>query len=109
MFFCAVLVFYFIKISKFALPGVMLMYERTSIVRKKERKKERINICYPSTNVIFCPFMDEQTAKLKFHSKHTMLWETTLYPQSGADNFLQLYVILCHSQHEMRSVLTRNQ
>ena len=32
-------VFYFIKISKFALPGVMLMYERTSIVRKKERKK----------------------------------------------------------------------
>ena len=28
--------FYFIKISKFALPGVILMYERTS----KERKKE---------------------------------------------------------------------
>ena len=34
--FCAVFVFYFIKISKFALPGVMLMYERTSIDRKKE-------------------------------------------------------------------------
>ena len=33
------LFFYFIKISKFALPGVMLMFERTSIVRK-ERKKE---------------------------------------------------------------------
>ena len=31
-------VFYFIKISKFALPGVMLMYERTSKDRKKERK-----------------------------------------------------------------------
>ena len=31
-------VFYFIKISKFALPGVMLIYERTSIDRKKERK-----------------------------------------------------------------------
>ena len=31
-------VFYFIKISKFALPGVMLIYERTS----KDRKKERI-------------------------------------------------------------------
>ena len=33
-------VFYFIKISKFALPGVMLIYERTSKDRKKERKKE---------------------------------------------------------------------
>ena len=31
-------VFYFIKISKFALPGVMLMYERTFKDRKKERK-----------------------------------------------------------------------
>ena len=31
-------VFYFIKISKFALPGVMLIYERTSKDRKKERK-----------------------------------------------------------------------
>ena len=30
-------VFYFIKISKFALPGVMLIYERTSKDRKKER------------------------------------------------------------------------
>ena len=28
-------VFYFIKISKFALPGVMLIYERTSKDRKK--------------------------------------------------------------------------
>ena len=36
VFFCVVFVFYFIKISKFALPGVMLMYERTSIDRKKE-------------------------------------------------------------------------
>ena len=38
MFFCVVffcVVFYFIKISKFALPGVMLMYERTSKDRKK--------------------------------------------------------------------------
>ena len=34
--------FYFIKISKFALPGVMLMYERTSKDRKKERKMEMI-------------------------------------------------------------------
>ena len=33
--FCVVFVFYFIKISKFALPGVMLMYERTSNERKK--------------------------------------------------------------------------
>ena len=32
------LFFIFIKISKFALPGVMLMYERTSNERKKERK-----------------------------------------------------------------------
>ena len=31
--------FFFIKISKFALPGVMLMYERTIKDRKKERKK----------------------------------------------------------------------
>ena len=37
-FFCVFFVFYFIKISKFALPGVMLMYERTSKDRKKERK-----------------------------------------------------------------------
>ena len=41
LFFCVVFLFYFIKISKFALPGVMLMYERTSNGRKKERKKER--------------------------------------------------------------------
>ena len=32
----AFFVFYFIKISKFALPGVMLMYERTSKDRKKD-------------------------------------------------------------------------
>ena len=31
-------VFYFIKISKFALPGVMLIYERTSKDRKKDKK-----------------------------------------------------------------------
>ena len=30
------LFFYFFKISKFALPGVMLMYERTSKDRKKD-------------------------------------------------------------------------
>ena len=35
-FFLVFFVFYFIKISKFALPGVMLMYERTSKDRKKE-------------------------------------------------------------------------
>ena len=35
---CVCFVFYFIKISKFALPGVMLMYERTSKDRKKESK-----------------------------------------------------------------------
>ena len=34
--FCVVFFFYFIKISKFTLPGVLLMYERTSIDRKKE-------------------------------------------------------------------------
>ena len=33
-------VFYFIKISKFALPGVMLIYERTSEDRKKERERK---------------------------------------------------------------------
>ena len=38
---CVVFDFYFIKISKFALPGVMLMYERTS----KDRKKENISKC----------------------------------------------------------------
>ena len=37
-FFLVFFVFYFIKISKFALPGVMLMYEGTS----KDRKKESI-------------------------------------------------------------------
>ena len=35
--FCVVFDFYFIKTSKFALPGVMLMYEGTSKDRKKER------------------------------------------------------------------------
>ena len=35
VFFLCFLFFYFIKISKFALPGVMLMYERTSKDRKK--------------------------------------------------------------------------
>ena len=35
-FFFCVFFFYFIKISKFALPGVMLIYERTSKDRKKE-------------------------------------------------------------------------
>ena len=35
--FLCFLFFYFIKISKFALPGVMLIYERTSKDRKKER------------------------------------------------------------------------
>ena len=37
VFFCVVFfffVFYFFKISKFTLPGVMLMYERTSKDRK---------------------------------------------------------------------------
>ena len=34
-------VFYFIKISKFALPGVMLIYERTSKDRKKERREKQ--------------------------------------------------------------------
>ena len=38
-FFCVFFVFYSIKISKFALPGVMLMYERTSKDRKKEREQ----------------------------------------------------------------------
>ena len=42
-------VFYFIKISKFALPGVMLMYERTSKDRKKERKKERVDYLRDNT------------------------------------------------------------
>ena len=35
--FLCVFCFYFIKISKFALSGVILMYERTSKDRKKER------------------------------------------------------------------------
>ena len=37
-FLCVFFVFYFIKISKFALPGVMLMYERNSKERKKEAR-----------------------------------------------------------------------
>ena len=61
-------VFYFIKISKFALPGVMLIYERTSKDRKKERKKEngrrrcadrlvpdkKYFACFFLTSVLFC-------------------------------------------------------
>ena len=46
-FFVLFLFFYFIKISKFALPGVMLMYERTSIDRKKERKKYGVELPHP--------------------------------------------------------------
>ena len=52
-------VFYFIKISKFALPGVMLMYERTSKDRKKEsvplQVQLKINVgiskCPPMRNI----------------------------------------------------------
>ena len=44
--------FYFIKISKFALPGVKLMYERTSIDRKKERK--RLEPAAPRSPVKHC-------------------------------------------------------
>ena len=40
--------FYSIKISKFALPGVMLMYDRTS----KDRKKERNSITYCQATTI---------------------------------------------------------
>ena len=43
-FFVCCFVFYFIKISKFALPGVMLMYERTSKDRKKEDGKDQESI-----------------------------------------------------------------
>ena len=60
MFFCVVfflffflcfLFFYFIKISKFALPGVMLMYERTSKDRKKMCCLLYINaVCNASIN-----------------------------------------------------------
>ena len=35
-------VFYFIKISKFTLPGVMLIYERTSKDRKKEKFDHKV-------------------------------------------------------------------
>ena len=40
-FFLCFVFFYFFKISKFALPGVMLIYERTSIDRKKKKKKKK--------------------------------------------------------------------
>ena len=39
VFFVLFLFFYFIKISKFTLPGVMLMYERTSKDRKRKKEK----------------------------------------------------------------------
>ena len=44
LFVCVVFVFYFIKISKFALPGVMLKYEQTSIDRQKESLVLRVVI-----------------------------------------------------------------
>ena len=50
--FCVVFVFYFIKISKFALPGVMFMYERTSIDRKKVKKKENVLQNAPSGSIL---------------------------------------------------------
>ena len=54
-FFCVVFVCYFIKISKFALPGVMLMYERTSIDRKKE-KKDTSWLLFMMFNCVFDTF-----------------------------------------------------
>ena len=53
------LFFYFIKISKFALPGVMLMYERTS----KERKKDG-NLFFFLNSICF----DKFTCTLKLFS-----------------------------------------
>ena len=50
---CVFVFVFFIKISKFALPGVMLMYERTSNERKKE-KKTRMEVHEP----ILFPFID---------------------------------------------------
>ena len=50
-------VFYFIKISKFALPGVMLIYERTSKDRKKERKNKSLMIISEFT----VPYLDPCT------------------------------------------------
>ena len=56
MFFCVVLFFVlflfviFIKISKFALPGVMLMYEQTSNERKKESDISRFLRSYRDMN-----------------------------------------------------------
>ena len=44
LFFCDVFVYYFIKISKFALPGVMLMYERTSNERKERKPSLKAHI-----------------------------------------------------------------
>ena len=55
-FFCVVFfvffVFYFIKISKFALPGAILMCERTSKDRKKERKKDTADISHMFSCVV---------------------------------------------------------
>ena len=64
LFFCVVFVFYFYQISKFALPGVMLMYERTSIDRKKEmwskdasdlRLKVILRTIDPYETSVLCP------------------------------------------------------
>ena len=52
-FLCVFFVFYFIKISKFALPGVMLVYERTSNDRKKERKKDSIIVQFVEWTLVW--------------------------------------------------------
>ena len=44
-FFGVFFVFYFIKNSKFALPGVMLMYERTSKIERKKEYRFQIRLC----------------------------------------------------------------
>ena len=78
-------VFYFIKISKFALPGVMLIYERTS----KDRKKERY----------FAPKLDDkgakslESAKMRVYSPLESIHNCVVYLR--VNNQITLYTLSC--------------
>ena len=90
------LFFIFVKISKFALLGVMLMYERTSNERKKEKSMENIEkstaflLLITSLECSFnvhpyekkCTaannFREQLANTLRLLGKHNLIWLTSI-------------------------------
>ena len=75
-------VFYFIKISKFALPGVMLIYERTS----KDRKKERLEFCCGNQHFLKVFFILFETLRENYGNNLAESWHlshrSTITPEA---------------------------